>query len=80
MPIEKAISEIEIEIECDCGQVVKATMRELRSGPTLTCPQGHSIVVDGSQFDRDLKPLDRELKRLDDTLDRIDGMKIGGRR
>jgi hypothetical protein len=67
--MDDLIDGAEIEVPCDCGQVVKATVGELRRSPTLTCPQGHSIAVDGSQFDRDLQPVDREIKRLKDTLD-----------
>jgi hypothetical protein len=66
--MDDLIDGAELEIECDCGQVAKATVGQLRRSPTLQCPQGHSIAVDGSQFDRDLKPLDQQIKKLDQTL------------
>jgi hypothetical protein len=59
----------EIEVDCDCGAVVKATVGQLRGSPTLMCPKGHRIEVDGSELDRDLRPADDALQKLDKALD-----------
>ncbi len=67
--MDDLIDGAEIEVPCECGRVVKTTVRELRRSPTLQCPEGHTIVVDGSQFDRDLQPVDEALKKLNKTFD-----------
>jgi hypothetical protein len=58
----------ELSVDCECGAVVKATVGQLRRSPTLTCPNGHEINVDGSQLDSDLRRADRALDKLDRTI------------
>lgn len=72
MTMNDLIDGADIDIDCpECGQIVKVTVGELRRSPMLTCPQGHEIAIDGSEFDRDLRPADEALKELDDTIDKF---------
>jgi hypothetical protein len=69
--MNQMIDGAKIELECSYGHVIKATVGQLRRSPTLQCPQGHRIRVDGSQFNRDLRPLDRAMTNLDQAIRRI---------
>jgi hypothetical protein len=66
--MDDLIDGAEIEVACDCGAVVKVTVGQLRQSPTLTCPHGHVVKVDGSQLDRDLRPVDHALDRLNRSI------------
>ncbi len=63
------INGTKIDIDCDCGAVVAATLGKLRRSPILQCPRGHTITFDGRQFDRDSKSADRALGNLSKSLD-----------
>lgn len=67
--MDDLIDGAEIDVDCpECGGVVNAKVGELRRSPTLRCPNGHEIHVDGSQLDADLRPADRAMADFDRSI------------
>lgn len=75
--MDDLIDGTDIEVDCECGAVVKTTVGAIRRSPTLKCPNGHEFKVDGSQLNRDLRGSDRAHADLERPLDKLDGMTIG---
>jgi hypothetical protein len=65
------VNDIEIAVDCDCGETVKATIRSLRRSTTLHRPNGHAIQVDASQMDRELQGVDAALTDLHRALSKF---------
>jgi hypothetical protein len=58
-----------IDFQCPpCSASVRTNIGEARRSPTLRCPRGHEIKVDGSQIDRELRSVDREFDNLQRTI------------
>jgi hypothetical protein len=71
LAMDDLIGGAEIDLECGCGALMKATLGELRHSPTLTSPNSHEIKGDRSQLDREMRPVDRALRNLDQSIRRI---------
>ena len=54
-----------IEIPCPaCGRRVKTTVGAGRRSPTIQCPGGHTINVEGSGFDREVIKAEKAVEDL----------------
>ena len=78
MSVEKAVSNTEIEIPCDCGRAVKLALGSIRGTQRVKCACGVTHEIDASQSTAGIAGLKREAKSVDDALDKLDGMGLGG--
>lgn len=54
-----------LDISCpECGASIAVKVGEARKSPTVTCPNGHSVKLDASQFDRGLRDVQRGIDDL----------------
>lgn len=61
-----------LDIACPlCAARVATTLGRARRSPTVRCPRGHSIRVEASQLDRELRKTDRAFDDLRRTLRRL---------
>jgi hypothetical protein len=45
-----------------CTRTIKTTVGALRGNPTLRCSAGHTNVIDGKQFDKDVKQGEKRIR------------------
>ena len=59
-----------IEIECpECEATTALTVGDARKSPTLTCPNGHEIAIDGSQLEQSLTGIDSALADIPKSVE-----------
>lgn len=54
-----------LQFDCpECGQSVKTTIGVSRRNATTTCAGGHTIQLDGSGLDREIKKVEQSIDGL----------------
>lgn len=58
-----------IEFKCpECGRKLKSSVGAARRSRTVRCSGGHSVKLEGAQFDKQLRDLTKTLRRFGDGL------------
>jgi len=48
----------------ECGATVRTTLGQARRNQSITCPDGHTIEVDGSDLDRETRKVEQAVDKL----------------
>lgn len=66
------ILDAQVEISCPaCASTIKVSMREVRDGRTVTCPQGHHVQL--REQGNGIRQVERSLEEFERSLGRIGG-------